>query len=344
MATFAGLPQLKPPGYAQGAAQQPMQRPMIQPMLRPDALRPPQGGPGTVAPPSLATRMQPTGGGERPAFPRLGGVGPNIHPRAPEQPKPFIGLRPPVTTPAQGQMAGPAITPPAPRPPQIQPPVAGSPYGPNAAGVPLGQVGGLIQQQLANPTRFDLPAFKDIFNFAKGDLQAEADRSRQGVTADAARRGVFHSDVPDTMTGGMHDINERYNRGLGALSSNLALEAARTGGQDFNSSLGNAFRFMENQQGADQFAANLGLQSAGLGYGGSPDINQLLSQISGQPLPQLGQNPLEALGSSLAMFQRPGATAPTVAPPVAGSTPALPQLPQLPQPKLPAPQRPWARF
>jgi len=221
-------------------------------------------------------------------------------------------LRPPQGGP--GTAAPPTLAVRQPPGPSIQPsqspggpaPLA-SPFGARP-GVPLPQVGGLIQQQLANPTRFDLPAFKSVYDFAKGDLEQEAERSRQGVTADAARRGVYHSTAPDTMTGGNFDIGERFNRGLGTLASNLTLEQARTGGQDFNSAMGNAFRFMENQQAADQFGANLGLNTAQLGYGGSPDIQSILAQMSGQPLPQLGKNPLEALGSSLATFQPRKAT------------------------------------
>ena len=76
------LPRLRPPGYAQGAAQMPMQRPQLQ---RPDALRPPQGGPGTAAPPTLAVRQPP----------QLPSIQPRqILPMAPQQPG---GLPPPAS-------------------------------------------------------------------------------------------------------------------------------------------------------------------------------------------------------------------------------------------------------
>jgi hypothetical protein len=48
--------------------------------------------------------------------------------------------------------------------------------------------------------------------------------------------------------------------------------------------MNNAFRFGENTNAANQFGANLGLNTAQLGFQGAPNIDANLAGLMGQPL------------------------------------------------------------
>ncbi len=292
-------------------------------------------------------------GGAAPRTPSVGG-GTTAPPRIPSVPSPGLppGVTQPIGIPTQPPTGGgpPSIQPPAVpggggQPPiggggqpPIQPPAQpGDPNVPTLGGsglVPQGTqavglegLGGLIERQLANPSRFDDETFKQVFGFAKGELERDRDAALDAATADAQARGVFFGSPLTTSRG---DIQSEFGRGLGALGSNLLLEQARTGGQDQQAAIANAFRFGENQLGADQFAAQLGLGTAGLGFEGAPDINQGINAIGNLPIAQPGgtSDLFGQVGNIAGLFgqpQQPQGGQPQIAPP--GAVPPQQRLP-----------------
>lgn len=203
----------------------------------------------------------------------------------------------------QGNVAArPAIAPPAPPQPQAQPLSVAPPQASAPADGPLNNFGNHINQGLQNPSRYDATEAKKFYEHGKTDLQQQAERAKLGALGNAASRGVYYSTAPDTMNGGVHDINERYTRGLADLTTGIAREQALTYGQDNQNAIGNAFRFGENQQQADQFRADLGLRTTNAGYAGGPNINQAIAQYGSQPISQPGPVDFSGLGALAGQF------------------------------------------
>lgn len=208
----------------------------------------------------------------------------------------------------QGPQPGGTFLPPGPPRPVPPPPVGGGnplvPEGVPAIG--LGSLGGLIERQLANPSRFGAPQAQEAFNFFSGDLQRQADEAANRARVGAASRGVFFG------SGGLNQeqrARQPFQTAQGQLATNLALSQAQTGSQDLNAAIANAFRFGENQQQADQFAANLGLQTSQFGFEGAPGIDQAIGAFGGLPLPGAppGLGPtLESLARLAALLRQQG--------------------------------------
>jgi hypothetical protein len=208
-------------------------------------------------------------------------------------------------------------------------PQPGNPLTPGVDAVPLGGLGGLIERQLANPSRFGLPQVQEAFNFLSGDLDRSAEAANQRAITDAQQRGVFFG---SPLTNAQGDIASELQRGRSNLATQLMLAQAQTGGQDLQNAFGNAFRFGENQLGAQQFAGQLGLNALGLGQQGAPDINTILGLIQGLPTAQLGSlaGAGGGLGSLAGLLRQPQQEQPQQ------QSQPQPQVPFAPQP-LPQP-------
>jgi len=255
-------PQVQPPGIQQPvAAQQPLQ-PLQLPQFDRFGQPTPQGGPVAGLPPTLT----PQGGNVNPQLGAGSTTGSTIGGQ-PDDPTGLLGTNPLV------------------------------PQGTEAIG--LGNLGGLIERQLANPSAFGSSQVQDAFKGLVGQLDESAETANQRAIADAQSRGVFFGSPLTTSQG---DIATQLQDAKGNLATQLLLNQAQTFGQDQNAAIGNAFRFGENQLGADQFAASLGLQSFGAGNQGAPNINSAANAIAAQPLPapQGGSN--AALGALGALF------------------------------------------
>lgn len=173
--------------------------------------------------------------------------------------------------------------------------------GPKPA-IPLNGLGGLLEQNLGNPSRYDADVVKDAYGFLKGDLEREATDARSGAINDANSRGVYYG---TPLNSGLAKVDTDYQRGLGSLATSLMMDQAHTYGNDRQASLDNAFRFGENQQRGDQFNANLGLQMGEFGSEGAPNINNAISQFGQLPLGANGQPlDLSALGKLYAMLNQ----------------------------------------
>lgn len=187
--------------------------------------------------------------------------------------------------PLQAPMATPAPTTPTALSPRQQ------------SAVPLSALGGYIEQQLGSPSRFDLPVVQNAFNFLAGDLDRQAAARNEQLRADAAARGVFYGSPLTTSQG---DLATELQRGKGSLATQLLLNQAQTAGQDMNSAISNAMQFGQNQLGAQQFAAQMGLGALGQGFQGGADpnaaMNAIIALATGQP-PQGGNGIVDFLGA-----------------------------------------------
>ena len=142
----------------------------------------------------------------------------------------------------------------------------------------MNDLGRVLEEQMGNPSRYGATEVQNAYRFMQQDLQDQANTARSSATADAARRGVYYGSPLTTSLG---DIETQYQRGLGGLASSLAMDQARTYGEDQNRAIGNVFRFGENQQSQDRFRANLGLDTARLGYQNAPNWNAMATGFPG---------------------------------------------------------------
>ncbi len=273
-----------------------------------------QSRPGMLSPAQIRynTRQQ------QPQQPRIAAPAPAPAPTPQQAPPP---PPPQQTTPPPAQVT---LPPPAPAPaPQVAPAQNAQP--PNA--IPLSGLGGLLERQLANPSRYGQEEAKKTYEYLSQNLEDQAKQAEQGAIANAASRGVYYGSPLTTSLG---DIGTQLMRGKGDLAAQIAREQALTEGTDRQAAIGNAFRFGENQTAADQFAAQLGLQATGMGFGGAPDINSTIGAIAGQPFPQAQPADLSGLGA-LAGLAQPQVAAPmptaAVAPPVAPAQATTPRAP-----------------
>lgn len=288
------------------------------------AARPAVGQPAPVQQPAQVLN---TGTRMMSVAQRPGGAAPG---RAPGGPGGVVGAAPPATPPPppaqQAQLAQPiqqmssmVAPPPAvnvaqPPAPAALPQLGGNPLIPQGTqAVPLAGLGGLLERRLASPTRFDLPAVQQAFKFLGGELERKGEEAASRADVEAARRGVFFGTPGLTLR---EEARRPFQEALGGLGTNLLLEQARTGGQDVSQAIADAMRFGETGLQAEQFAAQLGLRAADLGFQGAPDINQMTGALAGMPLPGGGDpnaiaNAFGALGALAG--QRQGVTAPVAA-------------------------------
>ncbi len=144
------------------------------------------------------------------------------------------------------------------------------------------------------------------------NLQDQAKLAGANAQADAAKRGVYYGSPLTTSLG---DIDTQLQRGAGDLQSNLLLNQAQTMGANQQNAIQNVFQYGQNQNQADQFQANLGLQEANSGFAGAPTSDNAFNQAMGlgQPTTVAGtQGPnlsgLGALAGYLQNGQTPSTT------------------------------------
>lgn len=248
-----------------------------------------------------------------------GGAGPSLAPQA-FQPPAGGGVQfagggagpPPLVNAAQP--GGPGLAPPpgGPPPPQF----GGNPLTPDAPdAVPLSGLGGLLERQLANPSRFGSEEFQRAFGSFQEGSKADEEEAANRARALASSRGVFFG------SGGIREEERSrrpFQRGRADVANALLLNQAQTGGQDLQSAIGNAFRFGENITSADQFSATLGSNLLGQGLTGAPDINAASANIAAQPLPG-APPPLDLGGLAGLGGQGGGGGAPPPGPSVTGA-------------------------
>lgn len=206
---------------------------------------------------------------------------------APVQPKPVlsqpstngtgVGGSAPAQSPTQRTQPQVFYSPPVQVPSGLRP-GATPPANPNANIAPVVQgngqdistnLGNDINNQLQNPSRFDLPQVQQAYNFFKQDLQDQARLAGSNAIADANARGVYYGSPLTTSLG---DINTQLQRGLGALATNIGLEQAQTQGQDLNSAIQNGMNFGQLGMVGQNQNFNQALQTALLGEQGAPTM------------------------------------------------------------------------
>lgn len=274
-----------------------------QPLNRPHAVRGMPGGPGRIAPPFLEVRR-----------PEGGAVVSQSAPPSDLRALPARPTRPAVITsnlPVLSRSEQPTNTgvttvvpPPLKEPSPLEPipPSRSNPLLPEGTtSVPLGALGGLLERWLAQPSRFDLPAVRDAFKFLSSELERQGERAASAADIEAAKRGVFFGTPGLSLR---ESVREPFRRAAGDLATNVLLEQARTGGQDFARAIDQAMRFGENALRSEQFLSQLALQMLGLGFGGSPDIGTLSTALGGLPFPSSNNSDaiLQALRSLGMMF------------------------------------------
>jgi hypothetical protein len=173
--------------------------------------------------------------------------------QAPQGPRPVQ----PQQTFAQLQRQGMAR--PAPQAPQAHPfqQFAGSQQAQQAR---TGMLGAL-QQQLAQPTRFDTEAFQKIRQAQSAQLGAEYQAQQSQLNEELARRGLSASSIGG---GRMGDLAGQQARALAQLDAQLLQQAAQTQAQDRLAALQAAQGFSElaGAQDLAQFEANRVAQAA----------------------------------------------------------------------------------
>lgn len=112
-----------------------------------------------------------------------------------------------------------------------------------------------IQQQLANPTRFDTAAFNQIRTAQQGNLNAEFGAQRSQLEEEMARRGLSASSIG---AGRYGDLAGQQARASATLDADLLSQAAQTQSQDRLASLQAAGQFADlaGSQDLAQFEAN----------------------------------------------------------------------------------------
>src|SRR6266850_439405 len=143
---------------------------------------------------------------------------------------------------------------------------------PNQAGQgsdALANLGDVLSNHLANPSRFDLPEVKKAYDFFSQDLKDQARLAGSNAITDASARGVYYGSPLTTSLG---DINTQLQRGLGALSTNIGLEQAQTQGQDLSNAIGQGMQFGQLGMQGQQNAFNNALNMAQFGEGGMPTM------------------------------------------------------------------------
>ena len=173
--------------------------------------------------------------------------------QAPQGPRPVQ----PQQTFAQLQKQGMAR--PAPQAPQAQPfaQFGGSQQAQQARTGMLG----VLQQQLAQPTRFDTQAFQQIRQAQASQLGAEYQAEQSRLNEELARRGLSASSIG---AGRMGDLAGQQARALAQLDAQLLQQAAQTQAQDRLAALQAAQGFSElaGAQDLAQFEANRVAQAA----------------------------------------------------------------------------------
>lgn len=160
-------------------------------------------------------------------------------------------------------------------------------------GIPIQQLGQVIEERLANPSRFDLPAVQQAYEFLSGDLEQTAAREGAAVRSDAARRGVFYG---TPLTEGMADVRERFIRGKGDLATQLLLAQAQTQGSDAASAVNQASDFGQRAEDNSFRRAELNDRIAARGEGGDASVAQGIAALLGLPSGgEAGDNGIYAL-------------------------------------------------
>jgi len=112
-----------------------------------------------------------------------------------------------------------------------------------------------IQQQLAQPTRFDTDMFNQIRQSQAANLQSEFQGQQQFLNEEMARRGISASSIA---SGRFGDLLGQQARALSDLDSRLLQFAAETQAQDRLASLRGGMDFAElaSSQDLSEFEAN----------------------------------------------------------------------------------------
>lgn len=120
---------------------------------------------------------------------------------------------------------------------------------------------GALQQQLAQPTRFDTQAFQQIRQAQSAQLGAEYQAQQAQLNEELARRGLSASSIGG---GRMGDLAGQQARALAQLDAQLLQQAAQTQAQDRLAALQAAQGFAElaGAQDLSQFEANRVAQAA----------------------------------------------------------------------------------
>jgi hypothetical protein len=243
--------------------------------------------PGAAGGPSGVPQIAPPAPGITPAAQlpgRTGNTLPNIN----------MGMaEAPLLTPGPGAPAAQGAP-----PPQAAGGSAPQTTGSNA----LSNLGDVLSQHLADPSRFDLPEVQKAYDFFKTDLTNQAKLADAQATGDASARGVYYGSPLTTSLG---DISTQLQRGLGALSTNIGLEQAQTQGQDLTAALAQGLQFGGQAMTGQNLAFNQALQAASFGEYGVPTMTGMFGGALGAMSPMLayGQyNPqmFQSIGASLA--------------------------------------------
>lgn len=176
----------------------------------------------------------------------------------------------------------------------------------------LGDVEEKIRQRLNNPSPFGSAEFQAALQQGQQGLEKTLAERSGGLKADAASRGVYYG---SPLTAGLGKAESAFADSMSNLNTNLLLEKARTQGGYEQGAIQDALGLGGMQSGinqfdrtqslneqqareaAEQFQAQLGLNTAALGYGGGPDINSMFGNMLGMPIP--GQSDYSGLFGGL---------------------------------------------
>jgi hypothetical protein len=209
-----------------------------------------------------------TGGGPLGPPPELGGSGPPITPPGITLPETGGGTPDPGGGGGGGGGTG-----------------GGGAAGGGTGAIGLENLGALIERLMGNPN----PMSSDHVMQIRGALAAERNRERMeraaAINTDSARRGVFHSTIPSF---GLAALEGELAEREALADAQLTQQSAQFQQIGQQSSIDNAFRFLQMGRDGKMQQANIGAIMAELGMRGAPSMDGVMNAWMAQPGPQVG--------------------------------------------------------
>lgn len=111
------------------------------------------------------------------------------------------------------------------------------------------QIQAVLEGQLANPSRYDMPLVRDTFDMLNRQLSEGYNTQANQVDEEMASRGLYNS---TTAGGRLGDLRTNQARAQADMAQNLLMDQARTYSGDLNAATGAGMDFGRYGQGEDQ--------------------------------------------------------------------------------------------
>ena len=133
------------------------------------------------------------------------------------------------------------------------------------------------------PSRYDSEEAKKFLDYGRKELEGQRDYDLSAADADAASRGVFYGTPGTNMR---MDAREKFSRGLGDLTTNIAREQATTAGNDRRGAVEDVFNFLGQGREDDKMKVAIAQLIGSMGQQGELDFGNIFN--SGGEAPDFG--------------------------------------------------------